>query len=332
MCINYNNDIIRSLFAIVLGLMLSKYTTYSFNFEIPIIALATITSMDYFSIKIFIKDNWWLVASTALGVIVTQIFNQRFLLFYIFTFGIFFTCFYYMNEYPKGAPNVILGYSFTTVYTTYKKINMSIMVYDIFIVTVLGGILGFLILLIYPKERLKKTEINSPSLKVKSKNIKTILIVTTIIFIAWMTYIIFDIKDTFFAYAALAGIYGNINIDKIHKLTPINIGIHLFGCLFATIYSFFIIGLNRFFLLFALSLSVLFFPMIYFKYYGKSNIIKSISNGLIGATIMPLALYLTPYGDITSKTGARVLQITTMLIISLIITRILIFLQGETDG
>ena len=47
---------------------------------------------------------------------------------------------------------------------------------------------------------------------------------------------------------------------------------------------------------------------------------------------MPLSLYLTPFGDITSKAGARALQITTMLMISLVITRILIFLQGETNG
>lgn len=329
---NYNKELMRNLLAIVLGLMFSKYTTYSFNFEIPIIALTTVASMDKFSIKIFIKDNWWLFASAALGVVVARIFNQKFALFYIFTFGVFFTCFYYMDKNPKAIPNIILGYSFTTVYATYTKINMEVMVYDVFIVTVLGGTLGFLILTLLPKIEIKEKKIEKTSPKKSAKNIKTILIVTVVVFIAWISYILFDIKDTFFAYAALAGIYGNINIEKIHKLTPINIGVHLTGCLLATIYSFMIIGLDKFFLLFGLSLAILFFPMLYYKYYGKSDIIKSISSGLIGATIMPLALYLTPFGDITSKAGARALQITTMLMISLVITRILIFLQGETNG
>lgn len=331
MCTNYNKDIIRSLLAVVLGLMLSKYTTYSFNFEIPIIALATVTSMNKFSIKIFIKDNFWLFASAATGVIVAQIFDQKFALFYIFTFGIFFTCFYNIDKNLKAIPNIILGYSFTTVYATYRRINMQVMVYDVFIVTVLGGILGFFLLVLLPKSKKQEKKIEDVSLKKRPKNIKNILIVTSVVFIAWMSYIVFDIKDTFFAYAALAGIYGNINIEKIHKLTPINIGVHLIGCLLATIYSFMIIGLDKFFLLFGLSLGILFFPMLYYKYYGDSDIIKSISNGLVGATIMPLALYLTPFGDITSKASARALQITTMLMTSLIITRILIFLQGEKD-
>ncbi|MGL5780529.1 hypothetical protein [Cetobacterium sp.] len=329
---NYNKEIIRDLLAIVFGLMLSKYTTYSFNFEIPIIALATVVSMNKFSIKTFIKDNWWLFASAALGVVIARIFEEKFALFYIFTFGVFFTCFYHMDKNPKAISNIILGYSFTSVYSTYKRINMEVMVYDIFIVTVLGGILGFLILLLLPKTEIIEKKIENTTLKKNPKNLKAILIVTIVVFIAWMSYIVFDIKDTFFAYAALAGIYGNINIEKIHKLTPLNIGVHLLGCLLATIYSFIIIGLDKFFLLFGLSLAILFFPMLYYKYYGSSDITKSISGGLIGATIMPLSLYLTPFGDITSKAGARALQITTMLMISLVITRILIFLQGETNG
>lgn len=332
MYINHNKELMRNLLAIVLGLMFSKYTTYSFNFEIPIIALTTVGTMNKFSIKIFIKDNWWLFASAALGVVVARIFNQKFSLFYIFTFGIFFTCFYYIDKNPKAIPNIILGYSFTTVYATYTKINMEVMVYDVFIVTVLGGVLVFFILTLLPKVEIKEKKIEEMSPKKITKDIKTILIVTVIIFIAWISYIIFDIKDTFFAYAALAGIYGNINIEKIHKLTPVNIGVHLIGCLLATVYSFIIVGLDKFFLLFGLSLAILFFPMLYYKFYGDSDIIKSVSNGLIGATIMPLSLYLTPFGDITSKAGARALQITIMLMISLIITRILIFLQGETNG
>lgn len=332
MSISYNKNILKDLFAIVLGLMLSKYTTYSFNFEIPIIALATVSTMNRFSIKTFIKNNLWLVLSAGWGVVVAQIFDHNFFLFYIFTFGIFFTCFYFRDKNPKAASNIILGYSFTTVYSTYSKINMVVMVYDVFIVTVLGGVLGFLILLLFPKTEIEENKTENIPSESSPKNIKNILVVTVIVFIAWISYTIFDIKDTFFAYAALAGIYGNINIEKIHKLTPINIGVHLTGCFIATLYSFVTVGLDKFFLLFGLSLAILFFPMLYYKYYGDSGVIKSIASGLIGATIMPLALYLTPFGDITSKAGARALQITVMLTISLIITRILIFLQEDVDG
>ncbi|MBC2855439.1 hypothetical protein H3N56_02885 [Cetobacterium sp. 2A] len=330
MCIDYTKDILRDLLAIVLGLMLSKYTTYSFNFEIPIIALSVVTTMPKFCIKRFIKDNWWLAAAAALGFFVAQIFKENFLLFYIFTFGIFFSCFYFIDKSPKGAPNIILGYSFTTIYTTYQKLNMEIMVYDVFIVTILGGLLGFLILTLLPKNKIENIQENNISKEATHKNLGNIVLVTTIVFITWIFYVIFDIKDTFFAYATLAGIYGSINIERIHKLTPMNIVIHTSGCLLATLYSFLVIGVSKFFPILALSLSLLFFPMLYSKYYSDSKIKKSIASGLIGATIMPLALYLTPFGDITSKAGARALQITTMLLISLIITRLLIILGGDT--
>ncbi|MBC2852065.1 DUF2955 domain-containing protein [Cetobacterium sp. 8H] len=329
MFIDHTKDIIRSLLAIVLGLMFSKYITYSFNFEIPIIALNIVTTMPKFNIKIFIKNNCWLVFATALGVLVDHVFQEKFLLFYIFTFGVFFSCLYLMDKNPKASSNIVLGYSFTTIYATYYKLNMEIMVYDIFIVTVLGGILGCLILILFPKEQKEQSIQNNKSKEITHKNIGNIFLVTSIVFITWVLYIIFDIKDTFFAYATLAGIYGNINIDKIHELTPLNIGVHIAGCFLATVYSFFIIGISKFFLLFALSLSILFFPMIYFKYYGDSQVKKTIASGLIVATIMPLALYLTPFGDIASKAGARALQITTMLFVSLIITRLLIILGGE---
>ncbi|MEG3014659.1 MAG: hypothetical protein RR795_09470 [Cetobacterium sp.] len=326
---DYTKDIIRNLLAVVLGLMLSKYTTYNFNFEIPIIALNVVSTMPKFSIKDFIKKNWWLVAATALGVIVAQTFEEKFLLYYIFTFGIFFSCFYITDKNPMASANIVLGYSFTTVYATYNRLNMKIMVYDIFRVTILGGILGFLILILIPKIKKEKEIIENKPKEITQKNVGAIFLVTTIVFITWTFYVMFDIKDTFFAYATLAGIYGNINIDKIHKLTPLNIGVHITGCFLATLYSFLIVGISKFFLLFALSLSILFFPMVYFKYYGDSQIKKSIAGGLIGATIMPLSLYLTPFGDITSKAGARALQITIMLLISLVITRLLTILGGE---
>jgi len=332
MSINYNKDIVRGLFAIVLGVMLSKYTSYSFNFQIPIIALATVTNMNRFSIKIFIKENCWVFISAAIGLIVSEIFYQKFALFYILTFGIFFTCFYFIDKNLRAAPSIILGYSFTTIYGTYNKLNMEVMVYDVFIVTVLGGLLGFLLLLLIPKEQKEESKNQNMVLEKSPNKIKNILIVTTIVFLIWMFYTIYDIKDTFFAYAALAGIYGNIDVKKIYRLTPLNIGINLTGCFLATIYSFLVIGLDKFFLLFGLSLGILFFPMLYFKYYGDTVIIKSISNGLLRATIIPLVLYLTPFGDITSRAGARALQIAIMLMSSLVVTRILIFLEGEENG
>ncbi|MGL5088696.1 MAG: hypothetical protein ACRC6Z_04490 [Cetobacterium sp.] len=333
MPINHNKDIIKSFLAIVLGVAIAKYTTYSFSFEIPIIAFSVVSMTSKFNLKEFIKNNSWLPISAALGVLAGELLKEKYFLFAIFSFGIFFTCFYFVKKNPKAILNSVLGYSFTSVYSTYANQNMEKLVYDIVIVSILGGILGFIILSIFRnREEIVKKEV-LPDYKIVKEdiNIKKIILITTIVFITWLLYVIFNIKETFFAFATLAVMYGNLDLKKIHKLTPIVISIHLTGCLIAIIYSFFINGLGGSMILFLLSLSIIFFPMLYFKYYGNSEIIKSFFNSLISATILPICLYLTPAGDITSKASARALQISIFLAISFAMTKILIMLGDEKN-
>ncbi|MGL5052344.1 MAG: hypothetical protein ACRC5W_01970 [Cetobacterium sp.] len=333
MPINHNKNIIKSFLAIVLGVALAKYTTYSFSFEIPIIALSVVSTTSKFNLKEFVKSNSWLPLSAALGVLAGELFKEKYFLFAIFSFGIFFTCFYFVKKNPKAILNSILGYSFTSVYSTYANQNMEKLVYDIVIVSILGGILGFIILTFFRNdEKIIKKEILSNHKNIKEDvHIKKIILLTTIIFLTWLLYIIFNIKETFFAFATLAVMYGNLDFKKIHQLTPLVISIHLTGCSIAIIYSFFINGFSSSMILFLLSLSIIFFPILYFKYYGNSEIIKSFFNSLISATILPICLYLTPTGDITSKASARALQISIFLAISFVMTKILIMLGDKKN-
>ncbi|MGL4425207.1 MAG: DUF2955 domain-containing protein [Cetobacterium sp.] len=338
MSIDYTRDILKGLLALVLGLMLSKYTNYAFNFEIPIIAFGIVTSNQKFNLKDFIKENWWLIGAAAFGVFISELLREKYALFFIFTFAIFFSSFYYIHKNPKAILNTILGYSFTTVYSTYPSQNMEKMVSDIFIVTVIGCILGVFLSTIFGDNNSisKAIPLNKSSKKVNDteKQIDTInvFLITTIVFITWVFYILFDIKDTFFAFATLALMYGNLDIKKIHKLTPFIISMHVTGCAIAIFYSYLVIGLSISVTLFGLSLALIFFPMLYFKYYGKNETTKAFAGGLIGATILPICLYLNPFSDMTSKASARALQITIMLIISLIFTKVLIVLEKNENS
>ncbi|MGL5377074.1 MAG: DUF2955 domain-containing protein [Cetobacterium sp.] len=337
MSIDYTRDIVKGLLALVLGLMLSKYTNYAFNFEIPIIAFGIVTSSKKFSLKEFIKENWWLIASAGFGVLVSELFHEKYSLFFIFTFGVFFSCFYYVHKNPKAILNSILGYSFTTVYSTYPSQNMEQMVSDIFVVTIIGGILGVFLSTLFRDDNSTSNAIplNIDTKKVnntKNTNTSNVLLITTIVFITWVFYIFFDIKETFFAFATLALMYGNLDIKKIHKLTPFIISMHVTGCAIAIFYSYLVIGLSTSITLFGLSLSLIFFPMLYYKYYGKTERTRAFASGLIGATILPICLYLNPFSDITSKASARAIQITVMLIISLIFTKVLIVLEKNENS
>ncbi|MGL6066815.1 MAG: hypothetical protein ACRC0R_07025 [Cetobacterium sp.] len=333
MSINHNKSLLKNYFAIVLGTVLAKYITYSFSFEIPIIALSIVDTKSRFTVTKFLKENSWLPASAALGVLVGEFFKEKYFLFAVFSFGIFFTCFYHVKQNPKAILNSILGYSFTSVYSTYANQNLERLVYDIVIVTILGGVLGIVILFVFKNKNrdILKEKFSEHKIAPENVSVKKVFLLSSIIFLTWLLYIIFNIKDTFFAFATLALMYGNLDIKKIHKLTPLIIFIHISGCLIAIFYSFFVNGLSNSIVLFSLSLSIIFFPMVYFKYYGSSALIKSFSNSLIPATILPICLYLNPAGDITQKAGARALQITVFLLVSFVMTKILLTLDSESD-
>ncbi|MGL5191336.1 MAG: hypothetical protein ACRC7S_16975 [Cetobacterium sp.] len=326
---DYTKDILRSLLAIVLGITISKYTSYSFSFEIPIIALSTVTTMKVFNFKNFIKQNCWLVIATAFGLLASEIFKEKFILFFIFTFSIFFSCFYYIYLNPKISSNIILGYSFTTIYSTYNNLNIETMVYDVFIVTTLGGILGFFILLFLPNSKEEKIKAIDLDKKTPNINLYLVVLISILVSITWFLYILFDIKDAFFAFATLAIMYGNLDLKKIQAMTPLIIKTHILGCFIAILYSFLVIGLSKSIFFFTLSLSLIFFPMLYLKYYGETNIHKTIGNGLIAATILPVCLYLNPKSDIAGKAGTRALQITFVLLASSILIKFLISLGGN---
>ncbi|MGL5796834.1 MAG: DUF2955 domain-containing protein, partial [Cetobacterium sp.] len=195
MYIDYTRDIVKGLLALVLGLMLSKYTNYAFNFEIPIIALGIVTNSKKFSLKDFVKENWWLIASAAFGVLISEIFHEKYSLFFIFTFGVFFCCFYYIHKNPKAILNSILGYSFTTVYSTYPSQNMEKMVADIFIVTVIGGLLGVFLSILFRDDNStsKAIPLNKTSKKVENRlkvSTNNILLITSVVFVTWVFYIL----------------------------------------------------------------------------------------------------------------------------------------------
>ncbi|WP_407537240.1 hypothetical protein [Cetobacterium somerae] len=76
---------------------------------------------------------------------------------------------------------------------------------------------------------------------------------------------------------------------------------------------------------------VFIYPMVYIGYYGKTPFQKIFFFGLIRAIILPICLYLTPYGDIVTKASTRALQITIILIFSMFLTRFLLFIEGGTN-
>ncbi|WP_297431977.1 hypothetical protein [uncultured Cetobacterium sp.] len=327
---NFIPDILRSLLAITIGILLSKYTDLSFNFQIPIIAFGVVTTMKTFSIKLFFYNYWWIPFFAGVGLLFTEIFRENLLAFASITFIIFFSCFFFSYKHPNGIRSSILGYSFTSIYATYNDKIVENMVTDIVLVTILGGLIGWGLLLIFPtgKTNLEMKKSNREDIH---KNIIHILIITIIVFSLWLGYMFFDIRDTFFAYATLAGIYTNLNLEKIHKLSFLNIFIHSLGCFFAIIFSFFINGIGNNPIIFAFALMIFIYPMVFMGYYGKSQLQKNFFLGMIRAIILPICLYLTPYGDIITKASTRALQITIFLIFSMFLTRFLLFIEGGTN-
>lgn len=325
--LNFIPDIFRSLLAITVGILLSKYTNFSFNFQIPIIAFGIVTTMKKFSIKTFLKNYWWISFFAAIGLLFTEIFRENLPAFAIFTFAIFFSCFFFSYKHPTGIRSGILGYSFTSIYATYNDKIVENMVTDIIWVTILGGLIGWALLIIFPtgKENPEEKKLQREDIH---KNIFHILKITTIVYSLWLAYMFFDIRDTFFAYATLAGIYTNLNLEKIHKLSFLNIIIHSLGCFLAIIFSFFINGISNNPIIFAFSLIIFIYPLIFLGYYGKTSFQRIFFFGIIRAIILPICLYLTPYGDIVTKASTRALQITIILIFSMFLTKFLLFIQG----
>lgn len=328
--VNFIPDIFRSLLAITIGILLSKYTNFSFNFQIPIIAFGVVTTMKKFSIKIFFSNYWWISFFAALGLLFTEIFRENILAFAVVTFAVFFSCFFFSYKHPNGIRSSILGYSFTTIYATYSDKVVENMVVDIVLVTVLGGIIGWILLLIFPTKE-QNLGVKKSQREDIDKDIFHIFKITIIVFALWLAYMFFDIRDTFFAYATLAGIYTNLNLEKIHKLSFLNITIHSLGCFLAIIFSFFINGISNNPFIFAFALMVFIYPMVYIGYYGKTPFQKIFFFGLIRAIILPICIYLTPYGDIVTKASTRALQITIILIFSMFLTRFLLFIEGGTN-
>ncbi|WP_432204875.1 hypothetical protein ACQ9ZF_01450 [Cetobacterium somerae] len=327
---NYIPHILRSLFAVTFGILLSKYTNLSFNFQIPIIAFSVVTGMNKFCIKTFFKEYWWVSFFAAIGLLFTEIFRENLAAFSIITFGVFFSCFYFSYKHPNGIRSSILGYSFTSIYATYNDKIVENMVVDIIIVTILGGLIGAIILFLIP------TGLNNnPPKKFKRenihKNISHIFKISLIVFSLWFSYMFFNIRDTFFAYATLAGIYTNLELDKIHKLSFLNILIHTLGCSLAIIFSFLINGISDNPIIFAFGLMIFIYPLIYKGYYGKSVSEKAFYFGIVRACILPICLYLTPFGDIVAKASTRALQITIILIFSMFLTRFFMFINGGTN-
>ncbi|MGL5189432.1 MAG: DUF2955 domain-containing protein [Cetobacterium sp.] len=332
MCIkDYSKDILRTIFAITIGLLISKYTNLSFNFQIPVVAFGVVTSMTYFSLKIFLKNYLWTGIFATIGLSVSEIFRDKFLLFSLATFIFFFTCFFLSSRYQNAVRSGILGYSFTTIYSTYSDKIVENMVTDIFTVTFIGGMIGCLLLYIFPK---KKEEYKISAIT-SNENIHpsflTALKITIIVFTIWILYMIFDIRDTFFAYATLAGIYTNLNLDKIHKLSFLNIFIHVLGCTIAIIFSFLINGIGNNPIIFSLGIMLFFYPLIYLGYYGDTPYKRGFYFGVVRATILPICLYLSPYGDIVTKASSRAIQITIMLLFSMLLTRLILFIEGDSN-
>lgn len=328
-------DILRITLGVSIGLMLSKYLTLSFNFQIPTVAMMVVLGMDKFNLKVFIKSNSWIIGAATLGLFITEIFRNNHLVLSVFTFGFIFSVFFFNHKNPSGMRSAVLGYSFTTIFATYSDKNVESMVTDIYLVTIIGGLLGWGLLLLFPKKPHEMVGIK----KVKKereeihKNIGNTLLISIMLFLIWMSFMIFDIRGAFFAYATLAGIYGNLSLETIHKLSPLNIGIHVTGCTLAIIFSFFMDGRGITPPIFLLGLMCLFYPLGYMGFYGNTPKKRAFSMGLIRAIILPIALYLTPNGDIVQQASTRAIQITVMVIGSMVITNLLLKIEeGKKDG
>ncbi|MGL5124206.1 MAG: hypothetical protein ACRC6K_08680 [Fusobacteriaceae bacterium] len=325
-----NRNIIRVTLAISTGLLCAKYSNLAFNFQIPITAMVLVTSLKQFSLKLFFKTQIWIYLFASLGLFFSEIFRYNQGAFAIATFTIIFTGFYFSHNYASTVRSGILGYSFASIYASYSDKNVESMVRDLSLDLIIGGLIGFILLTLIPTK-----EKNHPVPKINRenihKNIKHIFILSFIVFSIWISYMFLDIRDTFFAYATLTGIYGNIHLDKIHKLSIMNILCHILGCFLAIIFSFIMDGMSLFPPLFFLSLLVLFYPIIYLAYYSEKKEKRAFYLTLIGAIVLPLSLYLTPESDIVEKASARALQISLMLIVSLFITKLLILFQGDEN-
>lgn len=328
---DYSKDILRTLFAITIGLLVSKYTNLSFNFQIPVVAFGIVTGMTSFSLKLFLKNYLWTGVFATIGLFISELFKDKFLLFSLLTFLFFFICFFLSNRYQNAVRSGILGYTFITIYSTYSDKIVENMVIDVFTVTFIGGIIGCLLLYIFPKEKkeIKKSKMSAD--KNSHPKFFEAFKITIIIFIIWILYMIFDIRDTFFAYATLAGIYTNLNLDKIHKLSFMNIFIHVLGCTISIIFSFLINGIGNNPLIFSFGIMLFFYPLIYLGHYSDTPSKRGFYFGIVRATILPICLYLTPYGDIITRASSRAIQITVMLLFSMFLTRFILFIEGDSN-
>nr|WP_307776124.1 hypothetical protein [uncultured Cetobacterium sp.] len=325
---DYTKDIFRCLLGLVAGFIICKYTTLYFGFLAPAVIFGTVFSMKDFSLKKFLKSNFWIVVFSWMGLFIGEIFFENRLGLCIITFGFFFSAFFFIHKNQSGIRMGILGYTYTTINSTYL-LNVEPMVKDIAIIIVISGFISWILFIIFPNtleipisKKIEREEIH--------KDVKNTLKITIIIFLGWLLYMLFDIKDTFFAYATLCSIYGNLDMEEIYRVSLPNILINILGCTLAIIFSFMINGISSSLIVFSLGLMLLFYPMFYVVYYGSLNLKKTFL-GLIKGTIFPIGLYLTPYGDITSKAFARALQISIMLLVSMVIIRILLFIEGDKN-
>ncbi|WP_426710463.1 DUF2955 domain-containing protein [Cetobacterium sp. SF1] len=322
-------DILRVTIGVSIGLMISKYTTMAFNFQVPTMAASLVLGTDKVTVKKVIKSYWWLVGFAALGLLCGEVFRNNKPAMAVVTFGFIFTAFFFTHINPNGIRSAVLGYSFTTVYATYTDKNVETMVGDLVIVVIIGGLLGWAMLTIFPKKiENKKIPVGvKPQREHIHKNITNTLLVSIIIFLIWGSFMIFNIRGAFFAYATLAGIYGNLSLEKIHKLSPLNIAIHVCGCFIAIVFSFLMDGRSLAPAVFFMGLMLLFYPIVYMGVYGDSPKKRAFFMGLVRAIILPIALYMTPDGDIVQQASARAIQISLMVMGSMVITRILLKLQ-----
>lgn len=326
---DYIKDIIRCVFGIIMGFIVCKYTQLSFGFLTPVLIFGTVFTNYKFSLKVYIKNNWWIFGFGVFGLFISEIFSNNILALSIVTYAFFFTSLFFIHKNQSGVRMGILGYTCLTIYYTYSSLPVENMIKDLFFVIVLGGVISFILLTIFPNSRPSNTSLKKEREDIH-KNIENTLLVTTIVFLVWILYMIFNIRETFFAYATLCGVYGSLDLEIINKESFPSIYANILGCSVAILFSFILNGIGRNFFIFTLGLMVLFFPMLYNVYYSSNIKVIKFFVALIKGTIFPIGLYLTGSGDIFSKAFARGVQITVMLVVSILLIKVILYAKGES--
>lgn len=319
-------DTIRATLAVTIGLLFSKYLNISFNFLIPGSAFTAVYTMTNFTVKKFLRANMFIVLFAYGGLFLAECLKGKNISFFILTFIIFFTSLFFVYKDPAGIRSGMLGYTFTTIYFTYKNKIVENMIRDLLVAVLFAGIISAVLLVFIPKNEEEKIA-PKPKRQEIHKNVKNTFGITLVLSIIWLMYMFFDIRDTFFAYATLWGIYANLDVEKIHTVTYPTILVNVIGCFLSIVFSFFINGISNNPIIFFCGLVLLFYPIIYRMYFKNKVILASVVRGII----FPIALYLTPQGDTLFKSSKRGFQISVFLIVSMILTKIYLVLSEDED-